>query len=219
MTEAEWLISTNAWALLECYGRTSERKDRLFLSACCRAQDCWIPDERVNAALDAAERRADELIADSTLRKRKHEMARLRNALPMSEAGASPTPAYRALALVVLTTTPFGSAGWQPVPVNVCFGISEGTFLPELASHLPPLLRDVFGNPFRPVRLDPLWVTSNVLAIASSIYQDRAFGCLPILADALLDAGCENEGVLSHLRSDGPHVRGCWALDLILGKS
>jgi hypothetical protein len=218
MTEAEWLISTDAWALLECYGRTSERKGRLFLSACCRTQDRWIRDERVGDALDAAERHADGLIAWSTLRKRKQLMARLRNALPAGEGGTSPTPAHRAMALVVLTTTPFGSAGDQPVPVNVCIGIAGGAFLPELAGHLPPLLRDVFGNPFRPATLDPLWVTSDVHGLASGIYQDRAFDRLPILADALLDAGCENEDVLSHLRSDGPHVRGCWALDLILGK-
>src|SRR5262249_12788383 len=80
------------------------------------------------------------------------------------------------------------------------------------------LLRDIVGNPFRPVAVDSRWQPSTVLALAGGIYEDRAFDRLPILADALQDAGCENPDILTHLRDDGPHVRGCWALDLILGK-
>ncbi len=78
--------------------------------------------------------------------------------------------------------------------------------------------RDVTGNPFRPVAFDPAWRTSTALVIAQGIYDDRAFNRLPILADALQDAGCENCDILSHLRGEGPHVKGCWALDLVLGK-
>jgi hypothetical protein len=80
------------------------------------------------------------------------------------------------------------------------------------------ILHDIFGNPFRPVAFDPAWRTSTALAIAQGIYDDRAFDRLPILADALQDAGCENGDILSHLRGEGPHVKGCWALDLVLGK-
>ncbi len=67
--------------------------------------------------------------------------------------------------------------------------------------------------------IDPAWLTFPVVLLATSICQDRTFDRLPILADALEDAGCDNPDILTHLRSDGPHVRGCWALDLILGKS
>ncbi|WP_020470576.1 hypothetical protein [Zavarzinella formosa] len=81
------------------------------------------------------------------------------------------------------------------------------------------LMREIFGNPFRPIVIDPSWLTFDVRMIAAGAYEDRAFNRLPILADALQDAGCENEDILSHLRGDGPHVRGCWVLDLILGKS
>ena len=81
------------------------------------------------------------------------------------------------------------------------------------------LVRDIFGNPFRPVTLDPSWQTPNVLALAETIYEERAFERLPILADALMDAGCDDEEALSHCRSSGPHVRGCWLVDLLLGKS
>ncbi|HJZ56599.1 MAG TPA: hypothetical protein VKE74_16655 [Gemmataceae bacterium] len=82
------------------------------------------------------------------------------------------------------------------------------------------LLRDIFGNPFRPVTLDPRWLTSDVVALAQDIYLDRAFDRLPILADALQDVGCENGGILSHCRDPQlTHVRGCWVVDLVLGKS
>jgi hypothetical protein len=80
------------------------------------------------------------------------------------------------------------------------------------------LLRDIFGNPFRPVAFDPAWRTSTVLSLASQMYESRDFGAMPILADALQDAGCDNEDVLGHCRGPGPHVRGCWVVDLVLGK-
>ncbi len=81
------------------------------------------------------------------------------------------------------------------------------------------LLRDIFGNPFHPVALDPAWRTEAVVALARAVYDDRAFDRLPVLADALEDAGCADADVLAHCRGDGPHVRGCWVVDLILGKA
>jgi hypothetical protein len=81
------------------------------------------------------------------------------------------------------------------------------------------LLRDIAGSPCRPVGLDPAWLTSTVVALAHGIYADRAFDRMPILADALQDAGCDNEDVLDHCRGPGPHARGCWVVDLVLGKA
>ncbi|MBN9522996.1 hypothetical protein J0H58_31535 [bacterium] len=81
------------------------------------------------------------------------------------------------------------------------------------------LLRDILGNPFRPVAFDPTWRTEAVVALARGVYDDRAFDRLPVLADALEDAGCADADVLTHCRGDGPHVRGCWVVDLILGKT
>jgi hypothetical protein len=81
------------------------------------------------------------------------------------------------------------------------------------------LIRDIFGNPFRPVTLDPSWLTSTVLALANGIYAERAFDRMPILADALQDAGCGNEDILNHCRQPGEHVRGCWVVDLLTGRS
>ena len=83
------------------------------------------------------------------------------------------------------------------------------------------LLHCLLGNPFRPLLLAPSWVAWNdgtVAKLAKGIYDDRAFDRLPVLADALEDAGCDNADILSHLRGPGPHVRGCWVVDLLLGK-
>jgi hypothetical protein len=84
------------------------------------------------------------------------------------------------------------------------------------------LVRDIFGNPFRSMHVEPellTWNHATVPAIARHVYDDRAFHDLPILADALEDAGCTNADLLDHCRGPGPHVRGCWAVDLLLGKS
>jgi hypothetical protein len=86
---------------------------------------------------------------------------------------------------------------------------------------LADLLRDVFGNPFRPAAVAPTWLAwhgETVPKLAQSVYDERAFERLPILADALEEAGCADAALLGHLRSPGPHARGCWALDLLLGK-
>ena len=79
------------------------------------------------------------------------------------------------------------------------------------------LLRDIFGNPFRPVTLDPRWLTSSVLDLSRTIYDERVFERMPILADALMDAGCDSDELIDHCRGPGPHVRGCWVVDLLTG--
>src|SRR5262249_43105057 len=78
------------------------------------------------------------------------------------------------------------------------------------------LLRDIIGNPFRPVALDPSWLTPVVQAVAQVIYDERQFADLPVLADALEDAGCDNRDLLDHCREPGEHVRGCWSVDLVV---
>jgi hypothetical protein len=80
------------------------------------------------------------------------------------------------------------------------------------------ILRCVVGNPFRPVAFDPSWLTSTAVAIAKGMYESRDFAAMPLLADALQDAGCADERILDHCRGPGPHVKGCWVVDLVLGK-
>jgi hypothetical protein len=87
------------------------------------------------------------------------------------------------------------------------------------ASTLCALLRDVFSNPFRPVTFDPSWRTETAVLIARGMYESRDFSAMPILADALQDAGCENADILTHCRDESlTHVRGCWVVDLVLAK-
>jgi hypothetical protein len=90
-------------------------------------------------------------------------------------------------------------------------------------------IHDIFGNPFRAATLSPAvlaWNDGLVVRLAQSAYDERQLpegtldnGRLAILADALEEAGCTVADILGHLRSPGPHVRGCWPVDLVLGKS
>jgi hypothetical protein len=105
-----------------------------------------------------------------------------------------------------------------PLPVEAVEGIAD-----VLSPLIPPadqcaVLRDVLGNPFRRATADPAWLNSTVVQLASGIYVEGAFDRLPILADALEEAGCDDQALLEHLRGPGPHVRGCWALDLLLAR-
>jgi hypothetical protein len=86
------------------------------------------------------------------------------------------------------------------------------------ATELPSLLRDIVGNPFRPLTAKAAWLSDTVVAVARGAYEVRDFERLPIVADALEEAGCTEPVLLGHLRTGGPHVRGCWAVDLLLSK-
>jgi hypothetical protein len=74
-------------------------------------------------------------------------------------------------------------------------------------------------SPVFPAIINPGWITSNVKALAQSIHDDRRFTDMPILADALEEAGCDNADILNHCRQAGEHLRGCWVLDALLGKA
>lgn len=80
------------------------------------------------------------------------------------------------------------------------------------------MLRCVAGNPMRPAECDPAWLTADVSELAAHIYEARAFELLPVLSDALIEAGCDDSHILGHCRGGGPHARGCWVVDLVLGK-
>ena len=86
-------------------------------------------------------------------------------------------------------------------------------------------MREVFGNPFRPTAIDPAWQGPDVKALAQTAYEERSLPAgtldpagLAVLADALEEAGCSDAEMLTHLRGPGAHPRGCWVLDLLLGK-
>ena len=94
---------------------------------------------------------------------------------------------------------------------------NEGVFRRAEADQCD-LVRDLFGDPFRPVAFDPRWRTAAALGLARAAHADGAFDRLPILADALEEAGCEDAVVLAHCRGGGPHARGCWVVDGLLGR-
>jgi hypothetical protein len=94
-----------------------------------------------------------------------------------------------------------------------------GDYTPDNSRELVALLRCMFGNPYRPVEFDTRWRTETAVALATGIYADRAFDRLPILSDALEEAGCDHPDVLTHCRqARGVHARGCWVVDGVLGK-
>jgi hypothetical protein len=80
------------------------------------------------------------------------------------------------------------------------------------------LVRDIFGNPFRLSAFSPSWSTSTAVTLAARMYESRDFSAMPMLAEALRDAGCDSADILAHCRGEGPHVRGCWVVDLVLAK-
>jgi hypothetical protein len=88
--------------------------------------------------------------------------------------------------------------------------------LPRSNELLLGLIRDIF--PFHPITLSPSWLTSTVVSLAQQMYDSRDFSAMPILADALQDASCDNETILTHCRGAGPHVRGCFVIDLLTGR-
>src|SRR5262249_43826303 len=126
--------------------------------------------------------------------------------------------------LTAIDNAPPEAALWASVNAN--YALSDFARRPEAdevagsteSRVQAPFLRCLFGNPFRPAAVDSSWLPSTVLTLADGIYTDHAFDGMPILADALQDAGCESADILAHCRSDGPHVRGCWVVDLLLEK-
>jgi hypothetical protein len=207
MTEAEWLASEDASRVLQSMGRRlSVRKVRLSLCGCLRTPEVW------QLLVSPASRRAVEIgeaFVEGTA-----------SSLSLSKAQKSATVASQR---VSKETQAVRSAAY--LASLVCFADrSLLTYLnrpTECVRLLKPkvwLFHDILGNPFRPATLCPSWLTSTVVSLAAGIYEEKAFDRMPILADALQDAGCDNEDILQHCRQTGEHVRGCWCVDLLTGR-
>jgi hypothetical protein len=230
MTEAEWLSRNNPTPMRTLLpGWISERKVRLFACACCRRIGELLANE-ARQWVEVAERYADGAASREVLN---NTAATANAAVGDGTKFAINSDAFSAAVEVVV-----GGTLNDLTSILVAFAVAgerikgEDTFLKfddyykeERAQHAR-LLYDSFRYPFGSAKAirsaltaDPSWLTSTVLALAEGIYQERAFDRMPILADALQDAGCDNEDILSHCRQPGEHVRGCWALDLVLGKA
>ncbi len=213
MTEQDWTCSKDPKAMLEVVqerGQASERKLRLFAVACCRL--LWwrqLVDPRSRAAVEVGEQHADrpaEKAREAAEDPARRAMKRVRRISGWREAWAAR-----------YTVMP---GAWPAATTAV-----KAASVRELAS-LASLLRDIFGPwPFRPPpAIDPAWLTGTVKQLAQAAYEERELPSghldrhrLAVLADSLEEAGCQDAELLGHLRSE-VHVRGCWAIDRILGK-
>ncbi len=226
MTEQQWLNAGDPELMLEDLFQLrscSARKLRLLAAACCRRFWHLMGEPTAPRVIDDAESFADGEVGDW---KRRHIRSQLQPQVRHSGAW----DAGQALVDLFDPTPGVAARECQQkiISFRFCFA-SEGLRnseeyqaakdRDEEKSRLSDLYRCIFGNPFRPVTIEPCWFSETVVALATGIYTDRAFDRLPILADALEEAGCDLPDILHHCRGDGPHVRGCWVVDVILNKS
>jgi hypothetical protein len=207
MTEAEWLAATDPTPMLEFLnGKVSDRKWRLVGVACARYGLQFLQNDRCRSAVEVVERKADGMAHPDELRAACGEVEDEMNIWPADDlnrfwwaVGGLFHPQSREAAQYSASAVLSGQE-------------------PEAQIAVQAALFCIVGNPFCPVAVEPSWLTSTVIALAEGIYKEKAFDRLPILADALQDAGCDNDDVLSHCRSDESHVRGCWVVDLLTGR-
>ncbi len=226
MTEAEWHTSEDSQGLISHILSREEISDRrvgLFMVACCRQlkdrgeqcrhmvetveqyQEGLLPHEEVELLWPGLRQ---ELGMDYSLEG--EILCELAHYEPWGHAGIVASKA-------AMMTAGEATASMSEAHSDEAFAAYDAASRVAQAEQVG-LLRDIFGNPFRPVAFSPSWRTSTAVTLASEMYESRDFSAMPILADALQDAGCDNDDVLSHCRGPGPHVRGCWVVDLVLGK-
>jgi hypothetical protein len=227
MTETEWLACEDARELLR-YVRTElaapmapagVRKLRLFGCATCRLLWDDLPDARSRAAIEFAERLADGAANLKKLAKVQKDASKARDQFSSAPWRPEWSAACDAAALVERYPDPGADAHSA---LSMILPETNQPYYDQWKAKLrrfADMLRDVFDNPFRPVNFSPSWRTDTAVMLARQMYEAREFSAMPILADALQDAGCDNEDVLAHCREPGEHVRGCWVCDLVLGKA
>ncbi len=218
MTAAEWLACDDPAAMVESARvRASDRKLYLFAVACCTRVWHRLADERSRHIVGVAEAFAEGVASrddmdDATERAVDAEYDAEIESVAAAAAGAAMT---------------LGKAWYWDVSQSVVWSLArdnpaevwDASLYVAGRREVCDLVRCVVGDPFRPVALDPAWLTSTAVAVARAVYDARTFHDLPVLADALQDAGCDDAAVLEHCRGPGPHARGCWVVDLVLGKA
>ena len=214
MTRSEWLTATEPDRMLAFLrGRVSDRKFLLFACGCCHLARHVAPDV-ARLAVPHLERAAEDAL-------------RARDRSAVVAGLVARVVGHRVPSALLAERADRHAAVAQQVAealrtVEWCAQLGRGPLDPTRVAAHPGqcgVLRDVVGDPFDPAAPDPRWLTATVRGLAAAIDLDRAYDRLPILADALEDAGCDREGVLAHCRDGGPHFRGCWVIDLILGRS
>jgi hypothetical protein len=240
MTEAEWLAADDPTPMLRFLrdsGRASDRKLRWFAVACCRRVWNLLTDERSRRAVELAERFADREASPS------ERKAARSAALDATAYAKDPTAAWAAQRAVAekVATAVWGTSDslHAGAPGAVVDAHGEAAYVNARAAGEDAqvaqgaartaellgqacLLRDIFGPlPFRSVSIAAAWVAWNectVRRLAEAVYTERAFERMPVLADAMEEAGCDDAEMLAHCRGPGPHTKGCWVVDLLLGR-
>jgi hypothetical protein len=215
MTEAEWFACAEPATLLTFLrGRGSDRKWRLYACGCCRGAWHLLTDQRSRRAVEVAEAFAEGEESTHALA----EAHRLAVAVLRSETLWSGRVAAET---AVAATHDWGSSSAWAAALGAARALQARGYGAVALS----LVHDVFGNPFRSLPANPAWLTAEVRALATDDYERRGFFAGPldparlaVLADAMEDAGCDDVAILGHLRTPGPHVRGCHVLDLLFGK-
>lgn len=237
MTETQWLTSVSPRLMLQhIRSRASARKLQLLAVAACRRIAKHFDDPSMLAVVEAVERQAEgELSLDEWTTVVRGIMG-YQTAQPSGNDG----PAHAAqIALRALVSSPTASAlesvlAWAETCAVRAAGVGEARPMVRIVQRWhADLFREVLGNPFLERTVVPEWmstggstifpgsmirVSETAKGLADGIQADQAFERLPILADALEEAGCTDSDLLAHMREPGHHVRGCWALDLVLGK-
>lgn len=220
MTEEEWMITCDTLAMANLVRRRPVRKLRLAAVALCDSVSRHVSECGSVELLRQTELFADGLIKMEELRSFRRPVGTFTNGLlnivKQSDRSGILNPEvrlYSAASACLEAST--ASRDMIRYAIN---SISQSGLDPDNCRQAD-LLRDIFGNPFRPISFAQVWRTEAAVGIAAKMYDSREFGNMPILADALQDAGCELPEVLDHCRGPGPHVRGCWVVDLVLGKA
>ena len=209
MTETEWLETNDTQEMVPVIATHSERRLRLLACAVCASFEKYISDQRAREAVEASCLYADGLISADEF-----ESASAAASDAYTEAFRADIQPARSVALYACELA--ATAGIEDWHLQDIFR-AGGELTSD--SDVAFWIREIVGNPFRDAECADEWRTDTVLAVARRAYDAREFGALPVLADALQDAGCDSADLLDHLRDPhAEHVRGCWALDLVLGK-
>lgn len=209
---AVWLANLSLAKLLELTPALTRRERRLFGAACLRRAAAWVPHPSLADIVGECERHADAPGDSDEL-----EWAR-DLAFEFTPAGYHDDELADLYELHAAVNELLDDAP-DPALIAALCARSLSSWWPcdgGEAMFQADLFLDIVGNPFRPVTLDPTWLTPVVAALARIAHRSGDYADLPILADALEDAGCDAAPVLDHLRAPGYHVRGCWAVDLVL---
>ncbi|OAI54355.1 hypothetical protein AYO44_03545 [Planctomycetaceae bacterium SCGC AG-212-F19] len=222
MTEQQWLTCSKATLPVLDWLHRQGTERKFYLAGAAAVRHVWdqLPHQLFRDLIAIVERYADRQASREELSRayRKADQDSVKRYFALPDQGRRLTPATRrAAAARAATFAAMPGGGWEAGTSALVEVLRTG----KRADIWPwqcAMLRDLFGNPFRPVAIHPAWSTSTVTSLAQGIYDDRAFDRMPILADALEDAGCTSTEILEHCRSGNEHVRGCWVVDLVLGK-